>query len=158
MLELLLALSILAVFVAAALPYGSTVARRLAIEDAALTLARSIRYARAHAVTESRTVRVRVDADRGEHRVEAASRQDASRFRPLPGPPGRTLSLPEGARFARVDVRSPDTLTTARELTFYPDGSGGIGEFEISNGSQVFIIEVGRRVGQVTVRRKGRDE
>ena len=152
LLELLLALAILGILLSIAVPQASGSFRRLALKDAALTLAANIRYAQAKAVAEGVYVTVFFDAVDGEYRVEFAERPDGRQVRRLLGATGASFRLPEGVVFRRVDLVAEDGVTKVDSLAFHPDGRGALGVIEVAGSEGAFELVLTRRLGQMTLR------
>lgn len=152
LLELLLALTILGILVAAAIPNAGRSIRRMALRDAAYTLAANIRYAQAKAITEGMPTRIIFHQVDGKYYLEFAPDTLVLRFRRLPGEAGGTFRLPEDVAFTRLELVAEDGVTGVEALTFYPDGRGGLAKIELSGPEGKFGIAVTRRLGRITVK------
>jgi len=151
LLELLLALTILSILVTVSVPAARRSLRRLALKDAALTLAANMRFAQAAAVNEGMAARIIFDRPMGEYQLEFASDEAAPKFQRLAGPMGRTFRLPEDAAFTNLELFADDGVTKAGTLTFFPDGRGGVGRIEITGSEGSFQIDLPGQLGQVVL-------
>jgi prepilin-type N-terminal cleavage/methylation domain-containing protein len=149
--ELLLAMTILAILVTMAVPSMGRSVRRLGLRDAALTLASNLRYAQTKAITEAAPVRVTFRQGSGEYYLETSSRDGAAPMTRVAGVAGRTFQLPEGVTFAKLDLLADDGVTAAEALTFQPDGRGSLGTIRIAGADGTLEVSLTRRLGQIVL-------
>jgi prepilin-type N-terminal cleavage/methylation domain-containing protein len=150
LLELMLAVAILAILMACAVPFARGSFRRLTLDDAAATLASRLRLAQARGVAESCLVRAMFDQSAGEYRLEyLPPGQGQAQFEPLPGPLGLPVQLPGGVVFSRVTLLAEDGVTQAQALVFHPDGRRGRCQVVLSSPAGQCQLELGDRPGQV---------
>jgi len=146
LLEMLLTVAVLAILVAVVVPRAGRSFGRLALRDAAETLATNVRFAQATAIARGSTMGVAFDTDAGTYRLEEWTGKGVQ---PVPGPMGEPFRLPAGVVFADIQLRAEDGTTKVDSLTFYPDGRGSSGEIKIVGAEGAFGVSVTRAVGRV---------
>jgi len=155
LLELLLAVAVLALLLAVSVPRAAPTFRRLALRDAARTLATNVRFAQAKSIAERVTVRMAFDPAAAAYRMEAAGPTGA---RPVfRGQSSSEFHLPPGARFGRIELLAQDGVTRADVLQFHPDGSGGTGAISVVGEERVYHIQVLAGAGRVSVSEARKD-
>jgi len=150
LLEMLLALAILGTLLAVCLPQGQRSFQRLALRDAAFTLASNLRYAQAMAVSQNQSVRAVFDEVSGAYRVETERSPGA--WEPLLlGFAPSVFRLPDGVSFRGIEILAEDGVTMARWLAFGPDGRGGLATIEVIGSEGAFAVTVTRQLGRIAV-------
>ena len=109
------------------------------------------RYAQAKAVTEGCRTRLVFDQLYGRYFLEFAPDEVEGRFERIGGLAGRTFRLPEDVVLSRIRLLAADGVTRAETLTFFPDGSGGLGTIRLAGSVSDALVTVTERLGRVEI-------
>ncbi|MGH7858971.1 MAG: GspH/FimT family pseudopilin [Candidatus Binatia bacterium] len=140
LLELLVALALVGVLVAIAVPRVSAIIPGALLDQAARSLATDLRFARVKAIAENRRRRLVVELDRGAYRVEA----DAEGTFVSEGAP---RTLPGGVTF---DASASSRVSNGQiSITFQPRGN-------TADNSTIALAVAGRTGRRVIVSTAGR--
>ena len=148
--ELLLVLTILAVFSGSVVVSLSGRGDAVALRTAANDLAAAIRLAASRARLTGQAHRVVMAAENGPFHIEALPDGEDG-FVAAPGMAGRERNLPKGVRV--VELRDRDVrVDSPWSLEFFPDGSGFAGRVDMGSRYEKLVgIEVTEGAVQVSI-------
>lgn len=135
--ELLVALVILSLAMAVAVPRFAAGNPALSVRSAARDLVAGLQLARNLAITENRAVSIRFDRAAGAFEVA-----------------GRRRELPRGVALTRPDLRE-DRDDQPIEFRFFPDGSSSGGQIGVVRGAHQLLIDVDWMTGGIATRAAG---
>ena len=96
-------------------------------------------------------MRLVFDQLRGTYFLEFAPAEVEGRFERVGGVAGKTFRLPEDVVLSRIKLLAADGVTRTETLTFFPDGSGGLGTIRLAGSVSDALVTVTERLGRVEI-------
>jgi type II secretion system protein H len=139
LIELIVVLVILSLSISLITPSLSRFLRTVELKGAAKKVSGILRHSRSEAVNKGLVYQVVFDSDSREIRVQSLESTEAKKEEKNKKEgevPQRAYSLPDGIRFEKVDVASPQYSSDLPAIEFYPNGG--------SNGGSILLDGEGR--------------